>query len=337
MAEAFPDFTPVNLITGFLGSGKTTLLARLLRQPELSGAAVLINEFGEVGLDHHLLEVIDDNIVLLQSGCLCCTIRGDLAEAMRSLHSKRERGAVPPFDRLLVESTGLADPYPILSTIRSDPVLVHHFHCGSVIVTVDAVNGLAQLSKHAESIRQAAAADRLVITKTDLCEETTIAALRARLRTLNPFAPILTASGEVDAGDLGLAGAEEGGLGKIMAPEIHDHDHASHHDDKIRSFVVTMERPIDWTAFGVWLTMLLNRHGEKVLRVKGILNLIGETRPVAVHGVQRLVHPPVHMKRWPDADRRSKIVFIVQDLDPALIQRSLAAFNRLTAAEPVSR
>jgi G3E family GTPase len=337
MPEAFPDFTPVNLITGFLGSGKTTLLSRLLRQPALAGAAVLINEFGEVGLDHHLLEVVDDNIVLLQSGCLCCTIRGDLAAAMRGLHSKRDRGEIPAFDRLLVESTGLADPYPILSTIRSDPVLCHHFRCGNVIVTVDAVNGLNQLAHHDESVRQAAAADRLVMTKTDLCEETVVAALRARLRMLNPFAPILTASDRVDAGDLGLAGEPEGGLGKIVEPAPDRHDHASHHDDKIRSFVVTMDQPIDWTAFGVWLTMLLNRHGENVLRVKGILNLIGEKRPVAVHGVQRLVHPPVHMKRWPDKDRRSRIVFIVQDLDPALIRRSLAAFNRIAVPDAVSR
>src|SRR5581483_7632675 len=327
MAKAYPDFTPVNLITGFLGSGKTTLLARLLRESQLKGAAVLINEFGEVGLDHHLLEVVDDNIVLLQSGCLCCTIRGDLAEAMRGLLSKRERGAIPPFDRLLVESTGLADPYPILSTIRADPVLCHHFRCGTVIVTVDAVNGIAQLQGHEEAIRQAAAADRLVITKSDLCEETVTARLRARLRALNPFAPILAASDRIGAAGLGLADAEESGFGKLALPAPDPHDHASHHDDQIRSFVITLDQAIDWTAFGVWLTMLLNRHGEKVLRVKGILNLIGEKRPVAVHGVQRLVHPPIHMKRWPSSDHRSRIVFIVQDLDPALIQRSLAAFN----------
>jgi G3E family GTPase len=330
MAERYPDFTPVNLITGFLGSGKTTLLSRLLRAPELAGAAVLINEFGEVGLDHHLLEVVDDNIVLLQSGCLCCTIRGDLAEAMRSLLSKRERGVIPPFDRLLVESTGLADPYPILSTIRADPVLCHHFRCGNVIVTVDAVNGRRQLGHHAESVRQVAAADRLVITKTDLAEETAAADLAARLRALNPFAPILNGDGAT-VGKLGLSAKAESTIAPIRtAPEVDAHGHADHrHDNAIQSFVVTMDQPIDWTAFGVWLTMLLNRHGEKVLRVKGILNLAGEASPVAIHGVQRLVHPPVHMKRWPDADRRSRIVFIVEDLDPALIRRSLAAFNRV--------
>jgi len=332
MAKRYPDFTPVNLITGFLGSGKTTLLAKLLREPQLKGAAVLINEFGEVGLDHHLLEVVDDNIVLLQSGCLCCTIRGDLAEAMRGLLSKRERGVIPPFDRLLIESTGLADPYPILSTIRADPVLCHHFRCGNVIVTVDAVNGRGQLDHHVESVRQAAAADRLVITKTDLAEETATADLKQRLRALNPFAPIVTADAATVA-SLGLSAKAESTLVPIRAePEVDAHDHSDHrHDSTIKSFVVTMDQPIDWTAFGVWLTMLLNRHGEKVLRVKGILNLVGEPNPVAVHGVQRLVHPPVHMKRWPDGDRRSRIVFIVEDLDPALIRRSLAAFNRIAA------
>ena len=347
MAESFPDFTPVNLITGFLGSGKTTLLSRLLRQPELAGAAVLINEFGEVGLDHHLLEVVDENIVLLQSGCLCCTIRGDLSDAMRSLHSRRSRGEVPPFDRLLVESTGLADPYPILSTIRADPVLTHHFRCGNVIVTIDAVNGPAQLARHGESLRQVAAADRLVITKTDLCDEAAVAAMKARLRGLNPLAPIAVAGDRIDAAGLGLSGREEAGFGRLAEPPAlqphghdHGHDHGHHHHDTeaagIRSFVVTMDQPMDWTAFGIWLTMLLNRHGDNILRVKGILNLAGEKRPVAVHGVQRLVHPPVHMKRWPDADRRSRIVFIVQDLDPDLIRRSLAAFNRISLTETVT-
>jgi G3E family GTPase len=327
MAEAYPDFTPVNLITGFLGSGKTTLLGRMLRRPELARAAVLINEFGDVGLDHHLLETIDDNIVLLQSGCLCCTIRGDLSAALRSLHSKRSRGEIPAFDRVLIESTGLADPYPILSTIRSDPVLCHHFRCGSVIVTVDAVNGPEQLDHHPESVKQAAIADRLVITKTDLCEEHQTVALAARLRALNPVAPILQAAdASLDVGDLARLEEAHGAL------EDHNHDHHGHLDERIRSFVVTVERPIDWTAFGVWLTMLLNRHGDKVLRVKGILNVLDEPNPVAVHGVQRLVHTPVHMSAWPDDDRQSRIVFIVQDLDPTLIRRSLAAFNRI--AEP---
>src|ERR1700730_3706073 len=160
MAEGVPAFTPVNLLTGFLGSGKTTLLRRLLADPALTGTAVLINEFGEIGLDHHLIERIDETVVLLRSGCLCCTIRGELAAAVRDLHSRRERGLVPAFGRLVVESSGLADPFPILSTLRADPVLRHHFRAGAVITTVDAVNGLSQIEQYNETIQQVAVADR---------------------------------------------------------------------------------------------------------------------------------------------------------------------------------
>src|SRR3954451_18545103 len=185
-----PVFTPVNLITGFLGSGKTTLLQRLLGDPALADTAVLINEFGEVGLDHHLLERIDDTMVLLQSGCLCCTIRGELSSAIKQLYARRERGEVPPFRRLVVESTGLADPFPILSTIQSDPVLRHHFRLGAVITTIDAVNGARTLDVQPESINQVAAADRLVLTKTDLVTAEAADRLIGQLRRINPDAPL---------------------------------------------------------------------------------------------------------------------------------------------------
>ena len=190
MAEGPPDFTPVTLITGCLGSGKTTLLQRLLRDPALSDTAVLINEFGEVGLDHYLLERIDERIVMLQSGCVCCTIRGELSAAIKDLHSRRERGLLPPFRRLVIESTGLADPFPILSTVWSDPVLRHHFCLGNVITTVDAVNGAQQFAAQPESIKQVAVADRLVLTKTDLATAEEIAQLTPRLRHINSDAPL---------------------------------------------------------------------------------------------------------------------------------------------------
>jgi G3E family GTPase len=320
---ADPALTPVNLLTGFLGSGKTTLLRRLLASPALSDTAVLINEFGEVGLDHHLIERIDETVVLLRSGCLCCTVRGELAQAIRDLHSRRERGVVPPFSRLVVESTGLADPFPVLSTLKADPVLRHHFRAGAVITTVDAVNGLSQIGSYIESMRQVAVADRLVLTKTDLADEIAVAGLLAELRRINPDAPVIRAGEkEFDAGGL-LEGSRAGTLPMCDALA------GDSHGTRIRSFVVTVDRPIDWTAFGVWLTMLLNRHGDKVLRVKGILNIAGEVAPVAIHGVQYLVHTPVHMAAWPDADRRSRVVFIVDGLEPDLIRRSLAAFNGL--------
>lgn len=313
------DFTPVNLITGFLGSGKTTLLQRLLADPALGDTAVLINEFGEVGLDHHLLERIDETTVLLQSGCLCCTIRGELSAAIKDFHSKRERGVVPDFRRLVVESSGLADPFPILSTVQADPVLRHHFRLGNVITTVDAVNGLGR----PESIKQVAVADRLVLTKTDLVSD--CEALVGELRQLNPDAPLWRAAEQpIDAAAL-FDGGHHSPLRAF--PAVAEQPHGS-----VLAFALTFEGALDWTMFGVWLTMLLNRHGEKVLRVKGILNVEGSATPVAVHGVQHLVHPPVHMAEWPDAGRRSRLVFIVDGLERAAIEHSLAAFLGMRAA-----
>lgn len=334
MVEEIPRLTPINLLTGFLGSGKTTLLSRLLADPALSDAAVLINEFGEVGLDHHLVERIDDTMVLLQSGCLCCTVRGELADAIKDLHSKRERGLVPPFRRIVVESTGLADPFPVLSTIKADPVLRHHFRPGNVITTVDAVNGLMQLETYVESNRQAAVADRLVVTKSDLSDAGTVVALSDKLRIINPDAPLVLA-GEpdidlaalIDEGPTLRAGGLQSASGFYCdAPTVLTTADGTAHASAVTSFVMTVERAVDWTAFGLWLTMLLNRHGERVLRVKGILNIAGEERPVAIHGVQHLVHTPVHMERWPDEDRRSRIVFIVDGLDVGLLKRSFEAF-----------
>lgn len=328
-----PAFTPVHLLTGFLGSGKTTLLKRLLTDPALSDTAVLINEFGEVGLDHHLVERIDDTMVLLQSGCVCCTVRGELADALRELHSKRERGLVPPFARVIIESTGLADPFPVLSTLKSDPVLRHHFRVGSVVTTVDAVNGQLQLDTYMESNRQAAIADRIVITKTDLCDVAPDT-LITRLRQLTPDAicHIATPHGP-DAETLFADGAvhrsaqlQSASGFYCDAPAALQTADGAVHRSAISSFVIVVDEQIDWTGFGIWLTMLLNRHGDRVLRVKGILNLSGEERPVAVHGVQHLVHPPVHMDAWPSNERASRIVFIVDGLDANLLKRSFNAF-----------
>ncbi|AOF93527.1 GTP-binding protein [Sinorhizobium sp. RAC02] len=331
-----PVFTPVHLLTGFLGSGKTTLLKRLLADPALADTAVLINEFGEVGLDHHLVERIDDTVVLLQSGCVCCTVRGELADSLRELHSKRERGLVPPFTRVVIESTGLADPFPVLSTLKSDPVLRHHFRAGSVVATVDAVNGLAQLATYVESNRQAAIADRIVITKADLCEGATVsAALVERLAQLNPDAirHIATTDGPdaetlLGAGEAQRAAQLQSASGFYCdaAATLLTADGTTH-QTAISSFVIAVDESIDWTGFGVWLTMLLNRHGERVLRVKGILDIAGEERPVAIHGVQHLVHPPVHLDAWPTTERVSRIVFIVDGLDANLLKRSFSAFS----------
>ncbi len=332
----YASLIPVNLITGFLGSGKTTLLNRLLKAPALANTAVLVNEFGAVGLDHLLLEPVDGETVILQSGCVCCTIRGELAEAMRALLSKRERGLVPRFTRLAIETTGLADPAPIVSTLTADPVLRHHFRLGSIITTVDAVNGFLHLRDNPEALKQVAVADRLVVTKTDLADPEAVVELEAGLRRLNPTAPILDAAKDPlvpetlmasDVYDPASKGAEVARwLSDAVPAGRHRHDPNRHGDD-IRAFCLTFDQPLDWTAFGIWLTMLLHAHGQKVLRVKGILNVAGLPAPVVIHGVQHVVHPPAHLDRWPDDDRRSRIVFIVRGLAPALIEGSLAAFH----------
>jgi G3E family GTPase len=276
---------------------------------------------------------------VLQSGCLCCTIRGELSAAIKDLYSKRERGAVPPFRRLVIESTGLADPFPILSTVQADPVLRHHFCLGNVITTVDGVNGMHQLDTQPESVKQVAVADRLVLTKTDLAAADTIRSLVERLRRINPVAPLWrSADQDVSAEALLLGDGFDGNSVERWvpahcppAPYGHTHGDGNRHDDDIRAVALSFDEPIDWTMFGIWLTMLLHRHGNEVLRVKGILNIAEVEAPVAVHGVQHLVHPPRHMTAWPDANRRSRLVFIVKGLVPAAIERSLRAFSMMPA------
>ncbi|MHA1571456.1 MAG: CobW family GTP-binding protein, partial [Alphaproteobacteria bacterium] len=276
----YDSFIPVNLLTGFLGSGKTTLLQRLLANPEMANTAVLINEFGEIGLDHLLLENVDEETVILQSGCVCCTIRGDLSNAIRDLYNKRERGDVPPFDRLTIETTGLADPAPIVSTLMADPVIRHHFRLGNVITTVDAIHGRMQLEANAESVKQAAVADHLVVTKTDIASAEDTAALIKTLRRINPTSRIHKAADDdlrpdiLFRNDIYDPATKAAAVGNWLESEAQEtqHDHGHHdvnrHDRAIQAFSVIQEQPMDWTAFGLWLTLLLNRHGENVLRVK---------------------------------------------------------------------
>ena len=332
MAEFYPDFTPVVLLTGFLGSGKTSLLKRILADPEFGDTAVIINEFGEVGLDHDLIEHVAEDVVLLPSGCLCCAMKGELAAALRDLQSRRARALVPAFRRVVVESSGLADPYPVISTIKSDPVLRHHFRLASVLTTVDAVNGSKTLDRHVESVRQAAVADTLILTKTDLADAADIIALKDRLCDLNPAAPIVqSCNGDADLGSLLTAAGNAASWFKAVAEpaELSGRRLRENPHPGIRSFSITVDDPLDWTAFGVWLTMLVNRHGSRILRVKGILSLVDEANPVAVHGVQHLIHPPQHLRGWPDGERRSRLVFIVDGIDPDQLRRSLAVFMAL--------
>jgi len=340
---AAADLIPVNIVTGFLGSGKTTLLRRLLASPELANTAVLVNELGEVGLDHLLLRHVDETTVVLPSGCVCCTLRDDLSAAVRDLYGKRERGTIPRFDRLAIETTGLADPAPIIFTLMADPVLRHHFRVGHVVTTVDAVNGATHLTQHPESVKQVAVADRVVLTKTDLTGREHAEALRAACRRVNPAAPIFEAAVDPIGPEQLFIGdpADPSGtrqdarrwLGPVAAatPPETGVGQASAHDRDVYAFSVTVDRALDWTAFGIWLTMLLHAHGEDILRVKGLLQVVGVPTPVVIHGVQHLVHPPVHLDGWPTADRGTRLVFIVQKLPRQVIERSLAAFTRLAA------
>jgi G3E family GTPase len=331
MAELYPDFTPITLLTGFLGSGKTTLLKRILADPAFGDTAVIINEFGEVGLDHYLIEQVAEDVVLLPSGCLCCVLKGELAAALRDLQSRRARGLIPAFRRVIVESSGLADPYPVISTIKTDPVLRHHFRLANVLTTVDAVNGIETLDRHLESVRQAAVADTLILTKIDIADATDVTALHARLADLNPAAPIVrTPDGAIDLPSLFEgAGNMASWFKSTVEPARAEASAMKDLHAGIRSFSLVVDEPLHWTAFGIWLTMLVNRHGARILRVKGILSIVDEDDPVAVHGVQHLVHPPQHLRAWPNQDRRSRLVFIVDGLEPDQLRRSLAAFMKL--------
>jgi len=322
---------PLHLISGFLGSGKTTLLRRLLDMPEFGDSAVLVNEVGEIGLDHHLLNHIDGETILLRSGCICCSMRDDLGQALRELLDRRDSGAIPPFSRVIVEGTGLADPVPILSTVVTDPTLRHHFRIGRVVTVVDAVNAALQLRDQPEFAKQVAVADRILLSKTDLATPEAVAALQPCLAVINPGADITPLSDPAldIAGLLTEPVGEEQRQREAMAwtrPQtarfVADRPHAA----AVQSFCMVFDHAIDWARLGIWLTMLLHAHGERVLRVKGLLAITGTELPVFINGVQHVMHPPLHLDAWPDADRRSRLVFIIRDLPSDLVERSARAF-----------
>jgi G3E family GTPase len=340
---------PVALITGFLGSGKTTLLNRVLSDPRMARSLVLVNEFGEVGIDHLLMEKVAGDMVLLQSGCVCCTIQGDLDRTLRDIARRRQKNETPPFERVLLETTGLADPAPILQLLLNHPMISHDYRLDAVVTTVDALNGDRQLDEHTEASKQAAVADRLLISKTDLAEASISARLRSRLEDLNPGAQLYEiVQGDIDPALLFDAGPfDPAGKGdRVVAwlnAEAHGHKHEhghehgdedghhhheradrSRHDVHIGSFCLTFEEPLDWDRFNRWLMAVRASWGDRLLRVKGVLNVVGEATPLVVHGVHRTFHPPTLLARWPDDDRRSRLVFITRDLDRDTVAASWA-------------
>ena len=341
--SAYSDLIPVNILTGALGSGKTTLLKALLRAPRLAGTMVLVNELGEVGIDHHLVEHVSESTLLLENGCLCCAMRDDLKTALKELHARRDRGEIPRYERVVVETTGIADPVPIAYTLLAEPVLQHHYRLGNVVTVVDAVNAPVQLDRFPEPVRQVALADRLVVSKLDIAGPGALEALRQRLAALNPDAPLLGAdSPDLDPVDLLITDIHDR---QSTSREVERWMHAAGdaagadaghdpHPAAITATCFTFDAVLDWTAFGVWMSMLLHRHGDRVLRLKGLLNVAGVPGPVLVNGVQHLVHPPAHLDRWPDDDRASRLVVISSGLDREEIERSMQVFNALANPRP---
>lgn len=329
------SLTPVTILTGFLGSGKTTLLNRLVRHPAAGDCAVIVNEFGPVAIDHALVRTASENVVLLPSGCVCCQVAGDLVQAMRDLYYRRAAGEVPDFRRAIVETTGMADPAPLARTLVELPLVAARYSLSGIVTTVDGVHGMDELDRHPEAAKQAAVADRLVVTKADLAAPAALAALEARLAAINPGAPVLrSANGDADperlldtglfrgAGRLGDAGSwlNAGAYRHAGAPQ------RAAHDPHIAAFAWYAESPVPWAVLEDALATLLEMAGERILRVKGLANVAGEPGPVALHAVQHTLYPPARLPAWPDADRRTRLVFIVRDLEEAFVAQTLDSF-----------
>ena len=344
----------VSVLTGFLGAGKTTLLNRLLAAGALGNTAVIVNEFGDVPIDHLLVEQANDGVIELSDGCLCCAVRGDLVDTLADLLDRVQTGRAAPLDRIVIETSGLADPVPVLQSLMGHPVLADLLRLDGVVAVVDAVNGAATLDQHAESVRQAAVADRLVITKTAMAEAGAAESLRARLRQLNPTAAILKADA-VDPARLLSCGLYDPAtktadvarwLGEAATADAHGHDHHhadghahghghdgephhhARHDARVRSVSLVHDAPVPWSTIEMFLDLLRSSQGERLLRMKGIVELAEDPdRPLVLHGVQRLMHPPARLPAWPAGPRGTRLVLIVFDMDEDYVRRLFSAFT----------
>ena len=327
---------PVTLLTGFLGSGKTTLLNQLIRL--LPHTAIVMNEFGEVGLDHQLLEKTDGPLALLAGGCVCCTVKGSLSPTLKNLFMSASNGSIPAFERVIVETTGIADPTPIIETLINDRWVAARFQLQGVVTTIDAVLGEQQLDSYEEALKQVAVADRLIFTKTDLAQPDQIETLIARVKTINQSAPMLSViKGAVDPADILHASAYNpagnaievkswvsdarftpASRGTLVATNSVAH---APHDDRIQSYSIYRDEPLEWDALYAALKKMVSFSPKHILRVKGLINLKGKNNPTVVHGVQHVLYPPVELSEWPDQDHRSRLVMITYDFDPAVAQQ----------------
>ena len=344
--------TPITLLTGFLGSGKSTLLSQILKDPTFSNSAVIVNEFGEVGLDDFLIAHSEEQVMKMTTGCLCCTIRGDISDTLLDLWTKRDAGDLPDFERIIVETTGLADPAPVIHTVMSDPRIFTRFSLNGVITTVDAANGMSTLDLQEECVKQVAVADRIVITKTDLdIEETSLNDLQERLERINPTADVQekhpTTFNLKKLFDTALFDEKTKSqdvqkwlnIEKAADAHSHDHGHDHHHGhphdvnkhgDNIETFSLVIDEPVIAQSFILAMQLLISGHGKDLLRIKGIVNLRERTdQPYIIHGVQHVFHEPVELETWPSDDRRTKIVFITRDLPRATIESYFEAWMKV--------
>ena len=323
---------PVTVITGFLGSGKTTLLSSILKKKEMQKTAVIINEFGEIGLDHALIEHTDENIVELQSGCICCTIQGDLNKTLIDLFDKMMNGKVSSFNRILIETTGLANPVPIIHTLMSSIELIRIYSLDGVITVVDSINGEKTLDLHEESLKQLALAEKIILSKTDIVDKDEIKSLVYRIKDINPVSQIIFSKfGNIPLEEIFGLGAYDPykksadvknwlAAEKYKDKKHHHHHDVNRHNENIRAFSMMSENPVNMIAFSFFRDMITAALGANLLRMKGIVNIAGEERPAVIHGVQHIFHPVQWLETWPDNDRRTKLVFITQNIKKEQIE-----------------